>query len=439
MGLRGEEEKEQRATSSLLAVAHAVPEFARALLVDLGAPRGEVTTFTEVQVKDAAGKVHIPDGAIVVERGRTCWRCLVEVKTGSAELRDDQVARYLDWARDNGIDAVLTISNQITSSASDTPVSVDGRKLRRVGLWHLSWWRVLTEAIVQHRHKGVSDPDQAWLLGELIAYLDHERSGANRFQGMGDKWVSVRTSAANNTLRASDADAHQIAERWQQFIDYLSLGLSQDLGVQVTPLRPRKSTRESRTDATVKGLAESGRLEAAVRVPDAVGALTVEADLRTRKVTTSVDVDAPREGRAKGRLGWLLRQLKDASDELRIDVRFANTSETTSGLLGEAREASDCLYSTTDARREPRSFRLALTQRMGTKRGKEEGSFARETRSQTVEFYRDIVQGLRAWQPPAPKLSTPPEPGPAQASPDPPGFADEETRDPGEGQDTLRA
>lgn len=72
---------------------------------------------------------------------------------------------------------------------------------------------------------------------------------------------------------------------------------------------------------------------------------------------------------------------------------------------------------------------------MGTKRGKEEGSFARETRAQAVEFYRDIVQGLRAWQPPAPKLATPPEPGPAEASPDPPGFADEEARDPGEGQD----
>jgi hypothetical protein len=104
---------------------HAVPQFARGLLSDLGAPRGHVSTFTEVQVKDAAGKLHVPDGAIVVERGRTRWRCLVEVKTGAAELRDEQVARYLDWAKANDFDAVLTISNQITSSAKDTPVTVD--------------------------------------------------------------------------------------------------------------------------------------------------------------------------------------------------------------------------------------------------------------------------------------------------------------------------
>jgi hypothetical protein len=80
---------------------------------------------------------------------------------------------------------VLTISNQITASPRESPVSVDGRKLRKVALYHLSWWRILTEAIIQHRHRGISDPDQQWLLGELIAYLDHERSGRERVSGHG--------------------------------------------------------------------------------------------------------------------------------------------------------------------------------------------------------------------------------------------------------------
>src|SRR3712207_9385166 len=68
----------------------------------------------------------------------------------------------------------------------------------------LSWWRVLTEAIVQHRHHGVADSDQAWILGELIAYLDHEASGASGFQDMGDKWVGVRNAAAAGTLRSEE-------------------------------------------------------------------------------------------------------------------------------------------------------------------------------------------------------------------------------------------
>src|SRR5436309_3167491 len=42
-GIRGQEEQERRATSCLLAVMSAVSEFGRALVADVGAPRGHVS------------------------------------------------------------------------------------------------------------------------------------------------------------------------------------------------------------------------------------------------------------------------------------------------------------------------------------------------------------------------------------------------------------
>jgi hypothetical protein len=51
-GIRGQEEQERRATSAFLAVLKAVPEFAHSLLWELGAPKGRISTFTEVQLKD---------------------------------------------------------------------------------------------------------------------------------------------------------------------------------------------------------------------------------------------------------------------------------------------------------------------------------------------------------------------------------------------------
>src|SRR5215211_1848991 len=280
VGIRSTEEQEKRATSSLLAVMRAVPEFGHALVTPLGAPKGRISTYTEIQLKDSAGKTHIPDGAIMVERGKVTWRCLVEVKTGAAQLQAEQVGRYLDMAREHRFDAVLTISNQITSAADHSPVEVDKRRIRNLRLYHLSWWRVLTEAIVQHRHRGVSDPDQAWILGELIAYLDDERSGASGFQDMGENWVKVRNGAGDNTLRPSDAEVRDVASRWDQFIEYLCLGLGQDLGRDVRPVQPRKQTAAMRLDANCKVLAETGTLAAAIRVPDAAGDVTVLADLR---------------------------------------------------------------------------------------------------------------------------------------------------------------
>src|SRR3954452_11233644 len=93
VGIRGQEDQERRATSSLLAVIRAVPEFGHALLKELGAPKSPVIeTFAEVRFKDADGKTVIPDGAIVCRRGQKQWTCLVEVKTSGAPLRDEQVA-----------------------------------------------------------------------------------------------------------------------------------------------------------------------------------------------------------------------------------------------------------------------------------------------------------------------------------------------------------
>jgi hypothetical protein len=449
VGIKGQEEQERRATSSLLAVMRAVPEFGHALLKELGAPKSPVIeTFAEVRFKDSTGKVVIPDGAIVCERGKKTWTCLVEVKTGRASLKDDQVGCYMDVARENGFDGVLTISNQITGSSMESPVAIDKRKVGKRGLWHFSWWRIITEAIVQSRYRGISDPDQAWILGELIAYLDSEASGAGGFEDMGDKWVAVRKAAHDGTLRPTMPEVHEVAERWEEFTQYLCLGLCQDLGRTVSAARPRNASTASILDESVKRLATDGCLQACVRVPDAVGTIAIRADLRARRTLTSVSVEAPREGRAKPRINWILRQLAAAPDDLRIEVAYPNARQTTSALLGDVRTEPERLLYPQDPRREPKSFTLTLGRSMGQKRGKGEGSFVRETRAQTFDFYGDLVQNLKSWQARAPKLrDEEPEPMvepelPAAAiaethdgpQPDPPPFSSDE-RDAGEAPD----
>jgi hypothetical protein len=403
-GIKGQQEQERRASSALLAVMMAVPEFSAGLLKHCGAPKGRVSTFVEVQLLDKDGGKHIPDGVIVVERGKTRWQALVEIKTGTGELNTEQVTRYMDMAREHGFDAVLTISNVITAAPDQLPYTVDGRKLRSTPVRHLSWWTVITEAILQYRHRGVKDPDQAWILGELIAYLDHENSGASGFDDMGDKWTRIRDDAKHETLRPTDPDVRAVAERWMQFVDYIALGMSQELGREVVPVRAKRYGADERLAIIMRELGNDGHLTTTIRVPDAIAPLQVEANLRTRRVTTSVEVPAPKEGRPQTRINWMLKQLNQAPADLRIDVSFVGCKETTSLLAGQAVERPDLLLSPTDPKREPRSFTLALGGKMGQKRGKGPGSFVGETKHQILTFYRDIVQSLQAWTPKAPKL-----------------------------------
>ncbi len=364
-------------------------------------------TFSEVRFKDSNGKSHRPDGAIVATRGSKSWCALVEVKTGTASIAEDQVNRYLDLARENGFDCVVTISNDIAASPTEVPYSYDRRKTRRVDLYHLSWWRILTMAVLKHRHHGISDPEQAWILGELIAYLDHEKSGASGFQDMGRDWVAVRDGTRQGTLRASDPGVRKVAQRWDQLVDYFALGLSQELGREVEPVRPRRQTQAERVDLSVKRLATSGELAAAVKVPDAIAPIDAVADLRSRQVTSSVVIQAPGDGRQQTRVNWLLRQLRSADPRLRVTASFANTRETSSVLLGEARDDSERLLSATDRRREIRSFEVALTRPMGLKAGRGAGSFVGDTRAQLFAFYGEVVQDLVAWQRKAPRLPEP--------------------------------
>jgi hypothetical protein len=403
-GIRGQDEQEARATSAFLAVLSVVPAFAHEILGAFGAPRGRLETYSEVRFKDANGKSHRPDGAIVATRGTKLWTALVEVKTGTANIAEEQVNRYLDIARDNGFDCVITISNEIVGSATEVPYAYDRRKTRRVGLYHLSWWRILTLAVLEHRHRGVADPEQAWILGELIAYLDHEKSGASGFQDMGRAWVSVRDASRQGTLRATDLGVREVAQRWDQLVDYLALGLSQELGREVTPIRSRKQTHVDRVADHVKRLSAAGELAADVKVPDAVAPIEIAADLRARQVTTSVHIQAPGDGRQATRINWLLRQLRSADPRLRVTASFTNTRETSSVLLGEARENPDGLLSTTDRRREIRGFEVALTRPMGLKAGRGAGSFVGDTRAQLFAFYGEVVQNLSPWQRKAPRL-----------------------------------
>jgi hypothetical protein len=297
---------------------------------------------------------------------------------------------------------------------------VDRRKLRgNIGLWHFSWWRVLTEAVVQQRYRGISDPDQEWVLRELIHYLANEASGAVGFEDMGDKWVTVRKTAHDGSLRTSDPAAHDVAERWEQFTHYLCLSLSQELGATVTASKPRTQTTPARLEELVKRLATEGLVSSTLRVPDAVGPLTIRADLRSRQTFVSVSVGAPREKRPKTSITWLLRQLREASDDLLVEVAYPNARATTAAKLSEVREDSSRLLYPADPRREPREFIVTQARPMGQKRGRAEGSFVRETSAQTVAFYRDVVQDLKAWQAPAPKLRNESEPPPESTPGDP--------------------
>jgi hypothetical protein len=242
-GINGADEQERRATSALLAVVASVKEFGRTMTRRVGAPAGRIETFVEVPF-ETEGRTLYPDGLIRVTRGSKSWTALVEVKTGTNQLQAQQLETYLDIAKREGFDAVVTISNEIVSSAGEHPTLVDKRKLRKVELHHLSWTQILSDAVMEKTYRGVADPDQAWILGELIRYLEHPKSGALEFDDMGQHWVDTRNAARAGTLRSSDAGSSAITARFDQLLRFISLRLGRELGTDVQLALSRAGARD---------------------------------------------------------------------------------------------------------------------------------------------------------------------------------------------------
>jgi hypothetical protein len=388
----------------LLAVMSAVREFGRALTQPLGAPAAAVQTFIEVPF-ELDGRKLIPDGLIRVVRGQRSWTALVEVKTGTNELRTEQLENYLDVAREFGFDAVVTISNEIPAMPGQHPTSVDRRKLKKVSLHHWSWTEVLGEAVMQKEHRGVADPDQAWILGELVRYLEHPRSGAMAFEDMGPSWVPLREAVHAGTLRATDKTAPEIALRFDALVRFACLQLGRRLGTEVTPALTRKELADpqSRVAKQVGQLVGEGRLTGGVQIPGTVGTLHVVADLRAGRVLCNVDLDGPREGRPTTRINWLVRQLKDAPGSLRLEAfalhaRGAGASE----LLAFVRENPTVLLA--DPTKEIRSFRIEQSTAMGVKRGIGRNSFIDSVLDGVMGFYEEVVQTLKPWSATPPRI-----------------------------------
>lgn len=425
-GISNDTEAEVRATSALLAVLSIVRDFSHALLGPLGAStakKATVESFIEIAFKLDDGTTVRPDGLVRVSYGKSTYTALVEVKTGENPLRAEQVNAYWEVARQYGFDAVVTISNEIGHPGMHPTAGLKVRANSKVKVQHYSWTEILSTAVMCKVHRGIGDPEQAWILGELIRYLEHPASGAMTFADMGPSWVAVRDGARASTLAKHDDAVRDIVQRWDQLMRFAALTLGSAIGADVQQVLPRtQQDPRSRMTHLIDSLCGHGTLEGTLRVPDTVGPITLTADLRARQVTASVDVPAPQDRGSKARTTWLLRQMgDDVPGALVIESWPRHARQPLTATLAQLREDRDLLED--PERRDVLRYRLVLRADMGMHRkagGKSPG-FVDTVVDLLERVYGTVVQHIVPWSPKAPQLRKPAEPAEPVAPAEPVG------------------
>ena len=184
--------KEERIVSVLLATLSVVPPFAEQFLERCGVRMGKTSalrSYTEVEFMAADGSsTDRPDGVLSLLTRKARWTALLEAKIDNTEISEEQVHKYAEIARNYGIDAVITLSNQLASLPSHVPYSVPKRLSNRVQCFHMSWISVLTQAALILRDNDDVSREHAFILEEMARYFEHPSSGIKRFDQMNAEW-----------------------------------------------------------------------------------------------------------------------------------------------------------------------------------------------------------------------------------------------------------
>jgi hypothetical protein len=176
------------------------------------------------------------------------------------------------------------------------------------------------------------------------------------------------------------------------------------LGTDVQEVLPKKERNDLsiRIANIVDAMVTRGLMPGAIRIPNTVSDIALKVDLRAQQIGASISVAAPKTGRATTRINWLLRQLKSTSPQVRLDSWGMRSRSSMSDLLGNVRNNQSILIPIDN--REIVSFTVSLTRPMGLKRAVGKRSFIDSVLHALDDFYGEVVQNLRDWQPTAPKL-----------------------------------
>ncbi len=418
VSIRSEREAEIRATASLLAMIRAVSEFGRTIVRHAGGPAGRLSCYTEVPCQLDRGnglppEDLRPDGLVQAVRGKSRWKALVEVKVGNTPLDPEQIEKYHRLARQEDADALISISNQPALPDGRPPVPLDGRRLRSVPVFHFSWERLLSEAQMLSRKKAVSDPDQKWMLDEWIRYVDDPTSCIIVPPDLGSKWNDVLRAARTGSLAASTTELTLVAGHWMGFLRKASLRMSAKLGVDVQ-MRIAKKERDDPDiylHRLVSEAVDDGTLSGVLKIPDAAGNLLIDVFLHSRSVRYGLTMSAPTEGRQTTRVNWLAKQLRglDILTDLQITANWSARGLTTTAPAREFIRDSGLLLidragAALNKELHPRSFGIHWTTKLKACRGRSSAPVLEGISEELERFYRQIVENLEPYVPPAPRL-----------------------------------
>tara|TARA_Y100001935_G_scaffold98255_1_gene81638 strand:- start:296 stop:1648 length:1353 start_codon:yes stop_codon:yes gene_type:complete len=371
---------------------------------------GKVHIFTEVEFV-LFDKKRI-DGLIIIERGKKIVdACVIEVKNKSNELKEEQLKAYVNICKSYGIPKIVTISNQFVNFPTQSPINLKTPK--SVKAYHLSWTYLLTVAhiFLIDNETNIQDDDQFNILKEVLRYFETQKSGIVGFHQMKPGWIEISQKINSGaSIKLKDLAVDETVSSWLEEEQDMALKLSRELGLLVLSGHKKfKNDLNGRINFEKRKLVKERNLDSILSVNGAVSDISIIANFGRKNIEMSVDVQPPTDRSVRPQITWLNNQLKGCfkknsntnehlKSNLMVDINIKFTRKPVRVLLEELDTAYEKLKG-----KEIKSFSVVYVNYLG-KKFESRKMFVIAIEEMLVSYYEDIVQYLKNWKKPAPKV-----------------------------------
>lgn len=373
--------------------------------------------FTEVAFTEKELSSCRFDGLILkVISGEIRDAIFLEFKGKNAKIDPDQIERYIPFIKNNFKNAnkLVSVSTEFVADASHVPYTLNGKLTRNFSVHHLSWsqLKMIAHLLLFDNDENIEDSDQVALMREVLEYLEHDSIGLQGYKAMKAGWKEVSASIKNGAIIKDDKILEEAVQSWIEEQTDMAHILSKELGIMVRTCASKNSGNfSSRLKSEISELKKTSTLDFDLEIKGAYSNIRVTADFVSESVSMSVNLSPPKDRKNKGRLTWAYKQLEKAHkkeqetfDSIKSNIYVDVNIKYSRTPVRVQLKNYDALYEELDMSSDNiMSFHILYINQLRGKFSSGRG-FVNTVESMMFQFYVGIVQNVRSWVAPLPRI-----------------------------------
>lgn len=311
---------ERNLLSVFMSLLDLIPAIRGSFLKECGYNSGKICkyqSYMEASYNGPKMPDERPDGLLACQRGANEWSAFIEAKAGTIggknPIRPKQILDYLKLAALVDVGTIITISNEFSRIPTELPYPIPANKRRKCDIYHFSWADIRTFLEQQKANCDLCEVE-AKVLAQCLEFFWEDKSGILTYDAMPVDWPKFVESAGTALGFASNTRGiTEIIHGWQQERRDLCSKLVHETHceVELGHVAGIKADQELRLKVDKKMLADDYGLSAHYLFKKARVKLSLEADLRAHKITSTLELLPPVNKKAKAAVNWMVSQISD--------------------------------------------------------------------------------------------------------------------------------